>query len=257
VTTPGPSSRFLYYDGWDLSTTAGYVAEFNPAEIEEVVQDKRGPFDQWPVKEPVGHAMAGDLTIVLWADSALQNLLDDLHGESAGDRTTERVIVYGWTAGDSNANKFEGARGYLSKVEPMTPAAELMKLRVTFAINGRLSIGDIHHALGAETSDGDTEASSIDNTASSSDGGVGFFLYTALNDDGGDGLAPRIIDSDDDITFGALIAFTTVADAAATLGAERKTVSGTVERYVASDWDFTGAPGGSATSTFFLGFERL
>jgi len=110
------------------------------------------------------------------------------------------------------------------------------------------------HELSAETADGDTESSSQDNSASSSDGGTGFFGYTALDLDGGTAFAPRVIDSSDDITFGELIAFTGVT--ATTGGGEKKAVTGTVERYVASDWDFTGSPGGSETCSFWIAFER-
>ncbi len=110
----------------------------------------------------------------------------------------------------------------------------------------------ILHALGAESGDGDEEANSIDNSASSASGGSGYLEVTALTDGGYDDITVRVIDSSDDITFGELVSFTATTAAPS---AERVTVSGTVERYVSTDWSWTGS-GSGESATFLSGFVR-
>lgn len=263
MTTPGPSSRYVYvFDGTanlgvNLTATNGQVGEFHPPAIASSVQDLTGSASQNPAIAPVGHEMADDLTLPIWADSTLQGLIDDWHGTTPADRANARLVVVGWYAADAIGSKVDIGKAYLSKVAPKTPPAQLTELETTWKWDGLPQVGaDTLHELSAETADGDTEADSIDNGASSASGGWGAFGYTTYTADGASGLAPRIIDSTDDITYGALITFTTVT--ATTGGGQGPTfVSGTIERYVACDWDFTGTPGAGTTATFFIAFKRL
>lgn len=77
-------------------------------------------------------------------------------------------------------------------------------------------------------------------------GGVGYLQCTALS--GFTGVVMKIMHSPDDITYAALVTFTTLTAA----GRERKTVSGTVDRYLSSNGDVTG----SGSVTVFSGFAR-
>ncbi len=85
--------------------------------------------------------------------------------------------------------------------------------------------------------------------ADSNAGGSGYCEATAYT--GFTGCIPKINHSPDDITYAELIAFT---DFAAVAGPkkERKTVTGTVDRYLASWGDVTGA----GSVTIFMGFCR-
>lgn len=261
MAVPGPSSRFLYlFDGTanlgvNLTGTAGQVGEFHPPAIEEVLQELTGSAASYPTVAPAGHSMSPDMTIPLWADSALQGLIDDLHGTTAADRSDLRLVVAGINT-DTIGQRVTCARGYLQKVEPKTPPAALTEFHATLKFTGYAAVADILHDLSAETSDGDTEADSVDGGALSSTGGEGYFGYTTYTADGATGLAVRVIDSADDITYGALITFTTVT--ATTGGGQRSALATTadVEQYVACDWDFTGTPGAGTTATFFVAFKR-
>ncbi|MBK8260273.1 MAG: hypothetical protein IPK80_02925 [Nannocystis sp.] len=261
MTTPGPSSRFLYvFDGTanlgvNLTGTLGQVGEFHPPAIEETLQELTGSAAAYPTIQRVGHSLSPDMTIPLWADSGLQGLIDDLMGTTAADRSDLRIIVTGINS-DVIAQKATMARGYLQRVEPKTPPAALTQVDATVKFTGVAHVGDILHELSAETADGDTEADSIDGTAQSATGGYGYWGYTTYTADGATGVVVRVIDSADDITFGALITFTTVT---ATTGGGQYSPLGltdTVERYVACDWDFTGTPGAGTTCTFYVGFQR-
>jgi len=78
-------------------------------------------------------------------------------------------------------------------------------------------------------------------------GGVGYLQCSQYA--GFTNVVVRITDSPDDITYSTLITFSTITAAPAK---ERITVSGTVDRYLAS----TGTVSGSGTITVFTGFKR-
>lgn len=93
-----------------------------------------------------------------------------------------------------------------------------------------------------------------DNGASSSNGGAGYLIVTAIGV--GATLTVTISDSDDHITFTPLVAFTGVTPAnLATYGSQVGIVAplATVERYLRVEWTLTG---GEATATWFAAFGR-
>lgn len=117
---------------------------------------------------------------------------------------------------------------------------------------GAVEEGVVLHELSEETADGDTESTPHDNSASSADGGAGYLQVKELTLGGYDDVVVKIRDSSDDITYGDLITFT----AAAAVGLnERKTVAGTIERYTATSWAFSGS-GSDPTVTFMAGVYR-
>jgi hypothetical protein len=81
--------------------------------------------------------------------------------------------------------------------------------------------------------------------ASTTAGGVGYLHCTAFAPTS---LVPKIMHSPDDSTYAALITFATLT----AVGKERKTVTGTVDRYLSFNGDHTGA----GSVTVFSGFCR-
>lgn len=79
-------------------------------------------------------------------------------------------------------------------------------------------------------------------------GGAGYLMVSALS--GFTGFIGKIRSSPDNITYTDLITFTNVTSAPSS---ERKTVAGTVPRYLCFDGDVTGA----GSITVFVGFARL
>lgn len=128
----------------------------------------------------------------------------------------------------------------------------LTKAAATYMSRGAHDEGIILHPLGEETEDGDTTGDSQDNTTSSSNGAAGVLQLTALDLDGYDDLLVKIQDSSDDMSYADLIAFTAKTTAPA---AERKEVTGSVDRYVACIWEFEGS-GTDPSATFAVGFAR-
>ena len=93
-----------------------------------------------------------------------------------------------------------------------------------------------------------------DNGASSSNGGAGYLIVTAIG--AGATLTVTISDSDDHVTFTPLVAFTGVTPAnLETYGSQAGIVAplATVERYLRVEWTLTG---GAATATWFAAFGR-
>lgn len=83
--------------------------------------------------------------------------------------------------------------------------------------------------------------------ASTTTGGSGYIQCSALS--GFSGFVGKIMHSPDDSTYAALITFTNITAAP---GKERKTVTGTVDRYLSFNGDVTG----SGSITVFSGFCR-
>jgi hypothetical protein len=82
-------------------------------------------------------------------------------------------------------------------------------------------------------------------------GGSGYLQVTAITLGGYDDAVVTFRHSADNVTFANLVAMTAVT----AVGAERKTVAGTVNRYVAQSVAFTGA-GSDPSLTYFAGFAR-
>jgi hypothetical protein len=115
---------------------------------------------------------------------------------------------------------------------------------VPFTVSGQATGGDdaalVLHAHATRSTSGN--GSSIDNSAATTNGGVGFLQVTAATGSG----AIKIQDSTDNSTWTDLIAFA----AASAVGAQKIEVTGTVKRYLRVTW----APGTSIT--FIAAFGR-
>lgn len=262
MSVPGPSSRFLhYYDGTanlgvNLTGTDGQAKEFGVPAVEVALQDQAGPASTSPCILPVGFESSPDFPIKISADSTLQELIDDLHGVTAADRRDLRYLVVGWKGGSVAGQQADCGLAYLLNVKALTPQALLTDLECTFKwTRAAYTSALIMHALGAETADGDTKSAYIDSGAASTGGYFAIFGYTTYTPDSATGFLPRILDSVDHSAWTALATFTAVT--ATTGGGAHKDGTGTVKRYLACDWDFTGSPGAGATCTFELLLKRL
>lgn len=124
------------------------------------------------------------------------------------------------------------------------PVGDAVSWAATWPVDGVVDVGICLHALEAETADGNDTA--VDQAASSANGGAATLHITAYS--GLDSIVVAVQDSSDNETFADLIAF----DSAAAVGAQHKTVTGTVNRYVQAEWDVTG----TGSATFAVVFAR-
>jgi len=263
VTVPGPSARWLMLDGWAISAS-GFVGAFDPAPVEEALEELDSSFAVAPVIQPVGFHAAGDLVIPFWADSTLQDLIDDLQGVTATDRRVKHVLCYGWYAAAALPTafvpvKFEAVDAYQVTVKATTPPSALTMFEATVKPTGELSIGDVLKPYGATTIDGagagDTTAAYVDGgagSAPSTSGGEAWMQWSDLDLDGSTSFDAEIQDSANAIAWATCVAFTVATLAR---GAEHVSVTGDVERYVAAAWSYDGFAGAPTVNTF-IGFER-
>lgn len=112
-----------------------------------------------------------------------------------------------------------------------SPVAGVVSLTATFQQSGPIGQGVILQPLGALTNAGNG-ASSVDNTASSANGGVANLHVTSVTS----GTATyKVQHSTDNTTFVDLITFTAVS----AVGSQQASASGTVNRYTRGAWTGT------------------
>lgn len=162
-------------------------------------------------------------------------------------QATARVLCVGF-AGQTVGYPMVGFQGtYSQDYEVVAEMGNLQKANVTYAMTGQRDAGVILQPLAAQTDSWDTTSTPVDNSASTSDGGVGYIQCTAAS--GFSGFVGKVRHSSDDISYSDLLSF---SDDVSAPFAERVTVSGTVNRYLS----FTGIITGTGSITVFCGFSR-
>ena len=198
--------------------------------------------DAWQESTPTGR-LSGELYQTGWFDDAANSSV----AAFVGNETTSQVVTVapaGSTAG-SAVTGFAGPFG--AEVERLIEKESLHKLNVTYNVSGAIEEGKIVEALAARTTTGNS--ASLDNASSSASGGSGYLQITAAS-----GTSPTLAcvlqHSADDTTFATLGSFTM----AGSIGAERITVTGTVNRYLRTNNTIGGSGGPSMTYT--VAFSR-
>lgn len=181
---------------------------------------------------------------------------DDATGSSneafAGQGGLARVVAFAYE-GNTLGKKFVGFQGpFQAAYTRVAKGKELHKANATYRGSGALGNGRILKPLEAVGAANSTELTPYDSGASSANGGAAYFVVNALSLAGYDNIIQRLRHSADNVTYATLVnsAAVTVAP-----NAQRVTASGTVERYLAMAWAYTGA-GGARTATIFTGFVR-
>jgi hypothetical protein len=179
------------------------------------------------------------------ASASINEALNEKQGES-------RILCFGFE-GNTIGKQFAGVEGAMqTNFERVASMGELHKANASYNGNGEVEDGRIIHALVEREADGDTESSSVDNGAESTDGAYLYLQVPALTLGGYDDITITVRDSADGSSWADLESFTAVT-AAQTV--ERIFKSGTIRRYLAVSWEFTGV-GSDPSATFFVGVVR-
>ena len=233
---------FVLIDGFNV---VGATTDFSE-DREAILEETHTLGDSWVEHEAVGLSRFSLTQSGFYDDDS-----DSINELLEGNQGTNRVICLG-PAGNTIGQPFTGVQGAINgSYRRQVSRGALHKAESNYAGNGRIEDGVILHELSAETVDGDTESSSHDNAAQSTAGGAGYLQITAIDLDGHTALEVDILDSADDATFASKAAFT----AATAVGAERIAIAGTIRRYTAVSYDFTGT-GTSPSATFMTGIVR-
>jgi hypothetical protein len=215
--------------------------------VTSVMEQTQGLSDTTEKNVPIGFTRA-ELT----QDGAF---FDDttataMHGLMNASQATSRIVCV-LVAGNTIGKPFFGIGGtYFSSYEAAPKVAALTKANAVTTISGSGEWGVILNALGAKTVDWNTktDGSPVDSLASSANGGVAYMQVTAFS--GFSGFVGTVNHSSDDSSYVSLVAFTNVTSGPT---AQRVTVAGTVNRYLA----FLGDVTGSGSITLMVGFCRL
>lgn len=241
----GPSSGIMLIDGYNvLSNKVTALTEKNTS----LMSDGTGLGDSAYETFPVGRTSSEVTqeggyfdTTALYSHAAFSGSIP------TSPQSTARVMCLGF-AGQTTGYPMVGYEGTFSdSYEVVAELGDLQKANVTYAITGKRSAGLILQPLATQTDSWDTTSSPVDNSASTSDGGVGFIQCTAAS--GFSGFVGKVRHSSDDVTYADLLSFT---DNVSAPFAERVTVSGTVNRYLS----FTGIITGTGSITVFAAFAR-
>ena len=238
-----PDVGFALFDGRSILSTLTEI----DTEREAVMEDNTVLGDANEAWLPVG-LKRGTLSQRGFFDDAANSVHDHL---VAFATRTAAIALEGNTIG----KKFIGWAGAITtKYRRLASKGTLHKAEADYQVTGAVDEGIILHAHTQETTaSGDTEgADSVDNGASSADGGAGYVEVSELALGGYTNVLLRAKHSADDVTYADLCAFTPITAAPA---GQRLAVAGTVNRYLASLWAYTGAGSGQSV-TFMIGFAR-
>lgn len=243
----GPASAVFLIDGYDMLSNKLKGLRHK---ITALNSDTTGLGDSFEEHTPSGVKKVEISQDGAFFDTTTNRIHDAMSSKVPATPQADVRIACLAFAGQTIGNMFWGALGAFSMAyEVLNEGEGLTKANVDYVVTGQAELGTILQELEAKTADWNTgSAESYDGAASSSAGGVGYLQNTAGS--GFTAFVGTFIDSSDDTTFGTLLAMT---GSVAEPRAERKTVSGTVERYLAFDGNVTG----TGTITVWAGFARL
>ncbi len=162
-----------------------------------------------------------------------------------------RLLTVGWN-GWAVGSRVSLFRGTDLGHDITSPVGDVVTVSATLSGEGAMRNGISLHPLQAENQNVLTNGTTYDGGtgSNSTNGGIGHLHVTANARTAGSTF--KIQHSTDGTTWADLITFTTIA--AATTGAERIQVAGTVSRYLRATWTLGGT---TNTATFNVSFARL
>lgn len=182
--------------------------------------------------------------------STAANEIDPVAWNRLGKSTSTVLLTYA-PQGLTEGNNTYSVQSIETNYTATSPVDGIVTISLDVQNTNDMSRGKSLHNLTARSSGG--SGTVVDFSAASSSGGVGFMHATALSLPATESLTLTIQDSPTSSpgTWADLITFTALSSD--TVKAERKTVSGNVDRYVRAQW--TG-PSASWSGTFAITFEQ-
>ena len=223
----GSSSFSIFLaDGYNL--LAGKVKNVTQ-KIEAPQEPTHGLGDSWEASTPTGLRRA-----VLTQDGAFfDDTANGVHLAFRASQMVSRILCVAW-AGNVIGRLFRGIQGtYANAYEVLGTVGQLTKANVIYTISGKVEEGVILQEWATRTVNWNTavEGNSVDNSASSANGGTGYLQVSGFS--GPNSLTVKIQHAADGGGAGAtwqdLVAFAAVTGAQT---AQRVEVTGTVNRWL-------------------------
>mgnify|MGYP001616509267 FL=1 len=226
-----PSIAVLLVDGRNL---LGAKPKGISWKQEALHERSDGLGDTWDATSPTG------LTRLSLTQSGafFDDTTNGMHDALKSDQAVSRILSCAFTGNSVGARTIGGAGVYGQSYEALAQIGGLSKANVTYQVSGAFDQGIVLQEYA--TKQVDWTAATVDNSASSANGGYGTLQYSSFL--GPNGFVGTIRHSDDGNTWATLITFATVYGAP---GAQRIAVSGTVKRYL----DFTGFGFGNVSAS--------
>lgn len=238
----GSSVGFVLVGGYSLMGLTKEIPQ--GGDVESLFEETHALGDSWVEQTPTG-LKKGTFSQTAWYDD------DTLQTNEAfvGNTSSSRVICVGHE-GNTIGKRFIGLAGaFANKFSRLLSRGALHYCNVGYTVSGQVEQGIILQELEQKTTtDWNTDSESVDNAASSANGGAGYLQVTEQAA-GVTGFIGKIRHSPDDAVYADLITFSNVTTEPA---AERVTVSGTVDRHLLFAGDITG----TGTITVMAGFVR-
>lgn len=165
---------------------------------------------------------------------------------------TSQVLLLAHEGNTAGKKAFGCAGAFAATYDRGMAIEEFHKATATHTITGQVEEPVILAALAARTTAGNTESASVDNAASTATASAGYLQVSALTLGGYTNLVVKVRHSADNVTFADLATFTAVT---AITGERKAIAAGTVNRYLAISWAWTGA-GAGQSATFTVAFAR-
>lgn len=234
---------FILVGGYSLM---GYLTDLTD-EAEKFTEEDTRLGQTWTSESQTGMLQAG---------FGLKGFYDDSTGTVdaafVGLSGADRVACYG-LAGNTKGQHCRILAGALQSTYKRTPnIGKLTRVEAGFKVDGQVDDGKIVAALASRSAASNTRATSLDNSAASTNGGIVALQVTALSLGGYTNLACLLEHSTDNVTFATKQAMTVVTAAPA---AEAIVLTGTINRYTAMAWSYNGA-GSGPTHTSMMALAR-
>lgn len=189
----------------------------------------------------VGHT-DGTISLSGMFESTASTGTDD-HFSTSLAGSKQLVIVA--PEGHANGYRAVALEADNTSYEVSSPIGDVVQASVEFQSNEGVEHGVILSSGSAVSATGNT--TTVDNGASTSNGGVGF-LSVPTNTRNGN-ITVKVQQSADDSTFTDLVTFTVVSSA--TVTSERIEVTGTVQRYLRANYTVAGSTGAATPVVAF------
>lgn len=232
----GTSARFYYH----TLNYSDYIEEADPS-FERALAEYAVLTSTWKSNLPGLRSFSVSLGGLF--DSSASAI--DVSSWTMFGETTERPFAYIPNGDTLGGVAYCGNNRFSS--EQITAADDVIKMPVAALATDACWRCEILHPLGAETET--SQDTSRDGTAASNYGCVAYLICTAYT--GLTNITVKLEHSDDDNTYGDLVAFTQLT----AVGSEEKTVAagtGSVKRYVRAAWTASG----TGSATFFVAWYR-
>lgn len=233
------SVAFFLIAGYDVTGVSTSLSDVTTANLEETT----GLGDAWQE-----HTSTGIRVAELTAEGFYNDGTASIDAALSGSQQTSKVVSYTYEGG-AEFTKMISHEGVFAGTYTRTPTrGELTKANGTYTVTGTKDDSLLMLPLASYTATGSGSANLWPDAETSSAGAAGVLQVTTVT-----GTSPtldvKLRDSADNITYADLITFTQATGRTA----ERKTVSGTVNKYV----QVTYTIGGTAPNfTAVVGFAR-